>query len=362
MNPSSFQGHIPAPGTFGEVIWSSPSNIALTKYWGKHGHQLPRNASVSFTLSEAKTITKVKFEFVQRMDDVHVDFWFEGEEKPDFADRIVQFFKRNESSFPYLKYVKWSISSKNTFPHSSGIASSASAMSCLVMAVVDIERRFMSFDMTDEEAMKRVSFLSRLASGSACRSVYPLAAEWGENPQIEDSSDLYAISFAKELHEVFRNYHDDILIVSDTEKQVSSSAGHQLMEDNPFAAVRFQQANDNTVRMMEVLRTGDLTSFVEIVESEALTLHALMMTSQPSYVLMRPDTLSVIEKVRAFREKTEIPIAFTLDAGPNVHLLYPDAHADQCRAFIQTECVDKGLGRLISDHVGFGPERLSSFE
>jgi mevalonate pyrophosphate decarboxylase len=40
------------------AIWQAPSNIALIKYWGKHGNQLPNNPSLSITLNKAFTTTK----------------------------------------------------------------------------------------------------------------------------------------------------------------------------------------------------------------------------------------------------------------------------------------------------------------
>ena len=107
---------------------------------------------------------------------------------------------------------------------------------------------------------------------------------------------------------------------------------------------------------MSVLRTGDLKRFGEITENEALTLHALMMTSEPSYILMRPNTLQMIEKVRSFRQETKHPLYFSLDAGPNLHLLYPDAIKTEVKEFIQSDlvqfCED---GEVIEDQVGKGP-------
>ena len=96
---------------------------------------------------------------------------------------------------------------------------------------------------------------------------------------------------------------------------------------------------------------------INITESEALQLHALMMCSNPSYILMKPNTLRIIEAIRSFRNETQIPLCFTLDAGPNVHLLYPESEAEKVEQFIKDElasyCTD---GRWIADHVGDGPK------
>src|SRR5690606_22821198 len=111
--------------------------------------------------------------------------------------------------------------------------------------------------------------------------------------------------------------------VSKKEKDVSSRAGHALMEGNPYAHARYEQANTHITDMLQALENGDINAFGRIVEKEALTLHALMMTSEPSYLLMRPNTLAIIERIRSLRETKGVPVCFTLDAGPNVHLLYP---------------------------------------
>ena len=162
--------------------------------------------------------------------------------------------------------------SKNSFPHSSGIASSASSMSALAMCLIDIESQINSQSELD---YKKASLLSRLASGSACRSVYEKIAVWGTTEFVEDSSNDYAVPFYKTIDPVFHEFHDDILIISAVEKSVSSRAGHALMEDNPYSKARFEQANEHMGLLIKSMENGDLKSFGSIVEKEALTLHAL---------------------------------------------------------------------------------------
>ena len=91
------------------------------------------------------------------------------------------------------------------------------------------------------------------------------------------------------------------MIASFAEKSVSSRAGHALMEGNAFAKPRYEQANERLLRLLPALKSGDLETFGQICENEALTLHALMMASNPSYILMRPNTLKMIELLRAYR-------------------------------------------------------------
>ena len=124
----------------GETAWRAPSNIALVKYWGKYGNQLPRNASISFTLNSAFTETSVKY--IAKTDDnknIDLKFLFEGKENPKFAEKIQKFLESIVPHFPILPYFSLEINSTNSFPHSTGIASSASSMSALALCLVDIE-------------------------------------------------------------------------------------------------------------------------------------------------------------------------------------------------------------------------------
>ena len=321
--PNSFQG---------KVGWASPSNIALVKYWGKKGKQLPQNPSISFTLSECRSETFVSFEKADRFG---FSFFFEGKENPAFGAKIEKLLLDNLAFFPFINQLDWKVESRNTFPHSSGIASSASSMSAFVMALIEIES-LLTGPSTGSGTLDlcKASYFSRLASGSAARSVFPKMALWGKTESYEGSSDEYAVSLENDIHPVFNTYHDSILIVSGETKSVSSRAGHALMEGNTYAPARYTQANENIKNLLLALKSGDLDTFINITESEALQLHALMMCSSPSFILMKPNTLGIINEIRAFRNETQIPLCFTLDAGPNVHLLYPESEAEKVKHFI----------------------------
>ena len=184
-------------------------------------------------------------------------------------------------------------------------------------------------------------------------------ALWGKTEAYEGSSDEYAVSLADDIHPVFKTYRDSILIVSGETKSVSSRAGHALMEGNPYAPARYAKANENIKNLLVALKSGDLDTFINITESEALQLHALMMCSNPSYILMNPNTLNLINEIWGFREETKIPLCFTLDAGPNVHLLYPEQEADKVEYYIKNVLADYcDQERWIADHVGDGPKKL----
>ncbi|WP_179316035.1 diphosphomevalonate/mevalonate 3,5-bisphosphate decarboxylase family protein [Winogradskyella undariae] len=344
----------------GSVKWASPSNIALVKYWGKKKDQIPENPSISFTLSNCKTITEVTY---TKKEDKEFSFevYFEGEKNEAFKPKIQTFFERIETYLPFLRDYHFKIDTSNTFPHSSGIASSASGMSAIALCLMSIEDKLSTIEKSSDIKYfnQKASFLARLGSGSACRSIEGELVVWGENESIAESSDLYGVKFEGEVHSNFKNYQDTILLVDKGEKQVSSTVGHQLMYGHPFAQERFKQAHDNLATLKTILASGDLNEFVKIVESEALTLHAMMMTSMPYFILMKPNTLEVINKIWAFRAKTDSKVCFTLDAGANVHILYPESETKSVLEFIKNELVSYCQNEhYICDQIGLGANQI----
>ena len=342
----------------GQVSWQSPSNIALIKYWGKFGVQLPKNASLSFGLSEAYSETSIKFSS-KSLEKAKHSFFFEGEENPIFGDKVLRFINDLDLVFPFLKQLDLQIESKNSFPHSAGIASSASSMSALALCLCSIEQKVIGTLQDENDFFTKASYAARLGSGSASRSVYSGFSVWGEFFELVESSNDYAVPFTYEVHPLFMQLRDSILIVSDTEKSVSSRAGHALMNGHPYADARIAQSKQNMTWLLAALQQGDIDRFIEVVENEAMSLHGLMMSSKPWYSLLHPNTLRILDKVRAFREKTGVFISFTLDAGPNVHLLYTRDDEIQVMKFIEKELLDYCVERkVIHDHIGFGPKRI----
>ena len=342
----------------GTFEWSAPSNIALVKYWGKKEHQIPANPSISFTLNNCKTITKLSFNKKIVNSNFSFDLLFEGKPKEDFKPKIQKFFERIAVYCPYLKNYHFTIDTQNTFPHSSGIASSASGMAALAMNIMSLEKELNPL-ISEEYFYRKASFLARLGSGSACRSVKGKIVVWGKHTEIENSSDLFGVEFSTEVHPNFNNYQDTILLVDKGEKQVSSTVGHDLMHNHPYAEQRFAQAHHNLSAIKSVLENGNLDEFIKIVESEALTLHAMMMTSMPYFILMKPNTLEIINKIWKFRNETKIPVCFTLDAGANVHVLYPENVNVETMQFIKDELVGYCQnGQYICDEIGLGSKKL----
>jgi diphosphomevalonate decarboxylase len=230
-------------------------------------------------------------------------------------------------------------------------------MASLSLCLMDIER-IMFPEMTLDYFNNKASFLSRLGSGSASRSIRGPICIWGSSLSFDNSNDYYAIEFGQNIHSVFKTYRDTILIIDDKKKNVSSSKGHELMINHPLSNQRIIQSNKNIGSLISTLKSGDLESFIKIVELEALTLHALMMTSNPSYTLINPETLNVINKIIDYRETSKIPICFTLDAGPNVHILYPESFSREILDFINSELITHCKKRkFILDKVGTGAKK-----
>jgi diphosphomevalonate decarboxylase len=345
----------------GQITWRSPSNLAIIKYWGKYGVQMPRNPSLSLTLSASCTDTMLGYAWKEGPADNRIDleFLFHGEPREDFQAKITAYLESLLPVFPFLAQLKLSVHSGNSFPHAAGIASSASSMSALALCLCSLEDALFG-TLNDPAAFDRkASYLARLGSGSACRSIFSHAAVWGETAVAPGSSNEYAVPFGDHIHDLFKDFHDDILVVSADEKAVSSRDGHALMEGNPYAEPRYAQARSQLTLLADAMKAGDLETFGEIAEAEAMTLHALMMCSKPSYTLLKPESLAIIELVRQYRADTGHPVYFSLDAGPNIHLLYPGEIIHEVRAFVDdhlaAHCEN---GFILHDWVGEGPEEL----
>jgi len=313
-----------------------PSNIALIKYWGKYDNQIPANPSISYTLNNCKTNTTMEF---LADEPFSVQTFLAGNEEVKFAEKIEKYFKNIEQYLPWILKGKYILRTENTFPHSSGIASSASGFGAIAKCLMKLDGVFSGID-SEEESLRKASFLARLGSGSACRSLYNGLVVWGES-QVRGSSDLFAVKYPdEEIHDIFKDFNDWVLLIHEGQKSVSSTVGHCLMNTNPYAERRFLEARENFGPMKEILESGDMQSFIRLVEHEALTLHAMMMMSEPAFILMKTGTLEVINKIWDFRKETNLPLFFTLDAGANVHLLFPnDGSEEKIKTFIEAELI-----------------------
>ena len=335
------------------VSATCPSNIALIKYWGKYANQIPANPSISYTLNHCNTQTSMEF-FAD--EPFSVQTFLAGNEELKFAEKIEKYFKNIEQYLPWILKGKYVIKTENTFPHSSGIASSASGFGAIASCLMSLDEIFSTDNHQPSTINQKASFLARLGSGSACRSLYNGLVVWGKTDEVEGSSDLYAVKYPdEEIHPIFKNFNDWVLLIQERKKSVSSTVGHGLMNTNPYAERRFQEARENFVPLKEILKTGNLEKFITLVEHEALTLHAMMMMSEPAFILMKTGTMEVINKLWKFREETGNPLFFTLDAGANVHLLFPENESSEAiKNFIEIELLQHTQnGGVVKDVMKF---------
>ncbi len=335
------------------VLATCPSNIALIKYWGKYANQIPANPSISYTLNHCNTQTSMEFLVNEPFS---VQTFLAGNEELKFAEKIEKYFKNIEQYLPWILKGRYIIKTENTFPHSSGIASSASGFGAIASCLMNLDQIFSTENHQPSTINQKASFLARLGSGSACRSLYNGLVVWGKTDEVEGSSDLFAVKYPdEEIHPIFKNFNDWVLLIHEGEKSVSSTVGHGLMNTNPYAERRFQEARENFVPLKEILKTGNLEKFIILVEHEALTLHAMMMMSEPAFILMKTGTMEVINKLWNYRKETGNPLFFTLDAGANVHLLFPENESSQAiKNFIETELLQHTQnGGVVKDVMKF---------
>ena len=351
----------------GATEWFSPSNIAIVKYWGKKGGQHPQNASISFTLSQSQTRTRVAYS--PRLEDEGIlrSFYFQGQGSEGFKQRVEAYLNSMvEREFPLLRQYSLNIMTENTFPHSCGLASSSSAFSSLALCLCEIYQRLEEstashqlFGTENGEFRRWASRIAREGSGSACRSLYAPMSLWGVCEGVDFSRDEFAIPL-EGIHPNFLQLKNVICLVDKKNKRISSRMGHQLMDNCPFSSARYKTANERVVKLIDILRSGDLWAFIKLAEEEAMALHGMMMLSSLSYLILQPNSLSIMEKIRDFRRRYRIPIGFTMDAGPNIHLIYfdKDEERDRIRRFLLEEIAPFTEG-LIEDELGMGPRRSS---
>lgn len=317
------------------------ANIAFIKYWGNLNDdlRLPMNGSISMTLDRLRTVTTVEFSPALTKDEIEVDG---VEPSPGAKGRIVAHLDRLRSLVG--ESLKARVVSVNDFPTGVGLASSASGFAALTLAAAAA----LEMGLEDRE----LSTLARLGSGSATRSIWGGYVEWVAGAKHEDS---FASQIAPPEH---WEICDCIALVSTDTKEVASSEGHRLAKSSPLYLARLSQVKEDLDRVREAILTRDFESLGSVAEREALSLHAIMMTSQPSLLYWTPATVRVMKEVRNWREEGHY-VYFTIDAGPNVHLLtLPSCVEEIERALGKVEGVRQvivcrpGQGaRLIEEHL-----------
>ncbi|WP_373894735.1 diphosphomevalonate decarboxylase [Virgibacillus natechei] len=284
------------------------TNIALIKYWGKRNESLilPTNSSLSLTLDGFHTTTTVEFQ-----EDLATDHFTINDESISgesynrvraFLDLIRQMMGKTD--------LYADVHSINKVPTAAGFASSASGFAALAAAA----SRAIGLNLNDQE----LSRLTRQGSGSATRSIYGGFAQW-QKGELADGSDSYAVPIAPQDHWDIRVA---AVVLSDAAKSVSSREGmKRTVETSPFYDGWLSSVTDDLEQIKEGIMTRDFEKTGQIAEANCLKMHATTLGASPPFTYWTDKTVDVMQTVQAMRAKG-IPAYFTIDAGPNVKVLY----------------------------------------
>ena len=318
----------------------APSNIAFIKYWGKKNEdlRLPENGSISINLSNLLTTTTVEFNPDLKKNLIIIN----GEKEENEGSRVVKHLDRIRK-LAKIKY-RAKVVSKNNFPTGTGLSSSASGFAALTLAASNAA----GLNLSEKE----LSILARLGSGSACRSIPDGFVEWlgGETNETSYSVSLYPPEYWDIV--------DIIAIVSKNKKEKPTTEGQKLAKSSPFFPVRLLKIKERIKLIKKYLKEKNFPLFGELVEQEALELHAIMLTSTPPLIYWLPATISVMHAVQKWRNEG-LEVYFTVNTGQNIHILCKKKdikqvvkRAEQIREVRKTIINFPSQGaRLISTHL-----------
>lgn len=284
-------------------------NIAFIKYWGNRDQalRLPANGSISMNLDGLFTRTTVSFQPSLPFDELVIN----GREVTgpglERVSAILDLIRAMAGIGERAEVI-----TENNFPSGAGIASSASAFAALALA----GSRAAGLNLSEAE----LSRLARRGSGSAARSIPGGFVEWQAGTGDEDS---FAFSIAPPEH---WQLTDCIAVVSAAHKKTGSTEGHALAPTSPLQAARVADAPRRLDLCRSAILNRDFDAFAAIVELDSDMMHAVMMTSSPALHYWQPASLSVMQAVRQWRGEG-LPVCYTVDAGPNVHVLCPQTEA-----------------------------------
>lgn len=318
-------------------------DIALIKYWGKKNKalRLPANGSLSVVLEALHTTTTVEFDLSLTADQVQIGGQVEAGEVSRASQHLQRVRELAKDKGLLNQDIFARVVSQNNFPTSTGLSSSSSGFAALSIAA----SRALGLELTERE----LSILARQGSGSACRCVCAGFVEWLDGNNSENS---YAVSIAPPDLLPLR---DLVVIVSEDKKQLSSSAGHDLAESSPFFVTRQERIGHKLVTLKQALLARDFGRLGELAEAEALEFHSILLTSQPSVLLLYPGTVAVMHLVHRLR-KAGTPVFFTINTGFNIHVLTLAEHEQHVRQ--QLEQLSE-VQQVIVSGVAGGPEMLN---
>jgi diphosphomevalonate decarboxylase len=302
------------------------ANIAFIKYWGNRDNPLriPMNSSISMNLDGLYTRTTVSFQPSLPFDELIInghEVAGAGRDRVSYVLDIIRDMANIHESAEVM--------SENNFPSGAGIASSASAFAALAMA----GSKAAGLNLSEPE----LSRLARRGSGSASRSIPGGFVEWQAGISDEDS---FAFSIAEPSH---WDLVDCIAIVSASHKKTGSTEGHSIAPTSPLQVARVADAPRRLEICRKAILERDFNTFASIVELDSDMMHAVMMTSTPALHYWKPASLEVMQCVRQ-RRMEGIPACYTVDAGPNVHVICPETEATNIeKRLLELRGVDKVL-------------------
>ncbi len=290
------------------------SNIAFIKYWGNRDDalRLPQNGSISMNLDGLFARTTVQFEPALSADRLTLN---ERRVTGPGLDRVAGILDLVREMAGVSVFA--SVESRNNFPTGAGIASSAAAFSALALAASAAA----GLNLSEPE----LSRLARRGSGSACRSVPGGFVEWLAG---EDEPGSYAVSIAAPEH---WDLVDCVAILKEGHKPVGSTRGHALAGTSPLQAARLAGTPGRLDTCRQAILQRDFDALAQVVELDSNLMHAVMMTSEPPLFYWEPGSLALMKAVPEWR-KEGWPVCYTLDAGPNVHVICAGEAAEQVRA------------------------------
>lgn len=301
----------------------APTNIALCKYWGKRNTELnlPVTSSLSIALPDKGALTEVSWN--DKAEDVVM---LNGEtlaKDSEFVTRIARYLDLFRTTDKW--YLKIDI--KMNIPAAAGLASSACGFASLVCALNDIFQWQLSH--------KHLSVLARLGSGSAARSLWNGFVLWHEGMQ-EDGMD----SHGEPIDCDWPSLRVGILTVSNAKKPISSrDAMLRTVNSSPLYSCWTRKVSQDLSILRQTIKAKNFSLLGGTAESNALTMHATMLSSWPPICYHMPETIAAMQRVWQLRE-SGLEVYFTQDAGPNLKLLFEEKDSDQVTsAFEQLEIV-----------------------
>lgn len=310
----------------------APTNIAFIKYWGKKDSvlKLPLNSSLSVNLSGLSTITTVEFSSSLSSDDILLDEQKQGQA----VNRVIKHLDLIRKIIGKKTFAK--VRSINNFPIASGLASSASGFAALTMATCKAG----GLNLSEKE----LTIIARQGSGSACRSIPDGWVEWIKGSTNESS---YARS-------IFPSNYWDLnvitIIVNNKKKDILSTKGMDLALSNPFLKIRIKNIGKKTELIKKYISSKKFTEFGELIEKEALELHAITLTSEPPIVYWEPATIELIKLIWLLR-KEGLESYFTIDAGPHLKIICQNKDLDKLTKRLE---LVKGVRKIITNKISDG--------